>query len=206
MSRHPKVGHRFVGVGAPEIPDLELLCPWLASFSGLVHHPLHCWVCNAVLPHARSTHAMVSVAHLMQDRLTPVRHPRVAQAHCTSASSCSCPKPAQDWQGSRAVHLSLAMQWLSGQGCRADHLLSVRPWIAGHRPNHLLVCLSLWHDVLLHRVSQFTHVILYLQSARHACLLVWSVQCVDMVHTLVASCAQHFASLVTPLMGGTCGR
>ena len=143
-------------------------------------------------PHARSTHAMVSVAHLLQEQLTPVRHPRVAQAHC--ASSCSCPLPAQDWQGSRAVHLSSAMQRLSCQGCRADHLLSVRPWIAGHRPKHLLVCLSLWHDVLLHRVSQFTHVILYLQSAGHACLLVWSGQYVDMVHTLVASCAQHFAS------------
>lgn len=70
------------------------------------------------------------------EQLTPVRHPRVAQAHC--ASSCSCPLPAQDWQGSRAVHLSSAMQRLSCQGCRADHLLSVRPWIAGHRPKHLL--------------------------------------------------------------------
>ncbi len=40
----------------------------------------------------------------------------------------------------------------------------------------------------------FTRNIFHLQAVGQACLLVWSVQYVDMMHTLVASCAQHFAS------------
>ena len=62
------------------------------------------------------------VAHLLQEQLTLLDLSRSTQAHCTS--SCSCPLPSQDSQGSKAGHLLSAMQRLSCEGSRAGHLLS----------------------------------------------------------------------------------
>ena len=50
---HPLTDAVSLELVPPAVLDLELLCPWLASFSDPVHHPLHCWVCNA---HASTWH------------------------------------------------------------------------------------------------------------------------------------------------------